>query len=119
EIDHRTDQWALACIAYEALSGRAPFVAEDPVALVYQVMHEDPPSIVSLMPSLPKELDPVFRRALSKQAVERFENITAFARAFESAAGLGSGGLRLSPANAAGLSVELDDRTIFDNRPPS
>jgi serine/threonine-protein kinase len=119
EIDHRTDQWALACIAYEALTGRSPFVAEDPIALVYQVMHEDPPSIVSLVPNLPKELDPVFRRALSKEATERFENITAFARAFEAAAGLGSGGLRMSPGNATGLSVELDDRTVFDNRPPS
>ena len=40
EIDHRTDQWSLACIAYEALTGHSPFTGEDAVGLIYKVVHE-------------------------------------------------------------------------------
>ncbi len=42
EIDHRTDQWALACIAYELVGGRPPFVGENVASLLYQVIHQAP-----------------------------------------------------------------------------
>jgi serine/threonine-protein kinase len=42
EIDHRTDQWALGCIAYELCAGRPPFIGEDVASLLYQVIHEAP-----------------------------------------------------------------------------
>ena len=42
DIDARTDQWALACIAYELLAGRPPFVGEDVASLLYQVIHQAP-----------------------------------------------------------------------------
>jgi serine/threonine-protein kinase len=37
EIDARTDQWALAVIAWEMLAGRGPFWSEDVAALLKQV----------------------------------------------------------------------------------
>jgi eukaryotic-like serine/threonine-protein kinase len=121
EIDHRADQWALACIAFEALAGRCPFVADEPVALVYQVLHEEAPNLTKFAPEMPAALDPVFKRALSKQPTDRYESITAFARAFESATGVDPERMRLSPAEvAAGIAANLgpEDRTIFDDRPP-
>ena len=36
EVDHRTDQWSLACIGYEMLSGRGPFLGETVHSLIYR-----------------------------------------------------------------------------------
>ncbi|HWJ57514.1 MAG TPA: serine/threonine-protein kinase, partial [Vicinamibacterales bacterium] len=86
EIDHRTDQWALACIAYELLAGRPPFIGEDVASLLYQVIHQAPSPIASMNPGLPAAIEDVLRRALSKTQVGRYGTMTEFSRAFEGAA---------------------------------
>jgi len=86
ELDHWTDQWALACITYEMLAGRPPFVGDDTAALLYQVVHEDPPPLAQFNPNLPPHVDGIIRRALTKDQNERFPHVTAFAQAFEAAA---------------------------------
>ena len=85
-IDHRTDQWALACIAWEMLAGQSPFVARDLTTLLYQVVNDDPPSLAARTRPLPPEVEQVLRRALSKRQGDRFGSIAAFARALEAAA---------------------------------
>jgi serine/threonine-protein kinase len=86
ELDHWTDQWALACITYEMLTGRPPFIGDDTAALLYMVVHEDPPPPSRVNSSLPGEIDHVIKRALAKDQAERFPHVTAFARALEAAA---------------------------------
>jgi len=86
ELDHLTDQWALACIAFEMLAGRPPFVGDDTAALLYQVVHEEPPRLSNFVKTLPVEVERAVQRALLKHPAERFPNVTAFARAFEAAA---------------------------------
>ncbi|MEO5770168.1 MAG: serine/threonine-protein kinase [Polyangia bacterium] len=86
EIDHRTDQWALASIAYELVAGRPPFIGDNIAALLYQVLHQAPPPLASLNPGLPRQVEDVLRRALSKEQIGRFATMTEFSRAFESAA---------------------------------
>jgi tRNA A-37 threonylcarbamoyl transferase component Bud32 len=86
EIDHRTDQWALACIAYELLAGRPPFIGENVASLLYQVIHQAPSPLASMNPGLPSQVEDVLRRALSKTQVGRFSTMTEFSRAFEGAA---------------------------------
>ena len=86
ELDHWTDQWALACITYEMLAGRPPFVGDDTAALLYQVVHEDPQPLSKIAPNVPAEVDQVIRRALTKDPNERYPHVTAFARALEAAA---------------------------------
>ncbi len=88
EIDHRTDQWALGCIAWEMLAGRAPFIADDVTALFYQIVHMDPHPIGKWVTDLPSGVEPVLRRALSKQSDNRFPSIKEFSRALEAAAGM-------------------------------
>jgi len=83
EVDDRTDQWALACIAWEALGGRAPFFAEDDLSLLYQVVYEAPAPLSSK--ALSPQVDRVLRRALAKNRRDRFSSITDFSRAFERA----------------------------------
>lgn len=86
EVDHRTDQWALACIVWEMLAGRSPFSADDPNALFYQLRNLPPPPLAKHAPDLPSAVEPVLLRALSKRPGERYPSIRAFARALETAA---------------------------------
>lgn len=85
-IDHRTDQWALACIAWEALSGSGPFLADDGIAMLFQVVNVDPAALVDKVPGLPSDVEQVLRRALSKRKQERFPTIAEFAAALETSA---------------------------------
>ena len=83
EIDSATDQWALACIAYELLAGRPPFVGDSIASLLYQVVHEAPSPLAASTLGLPSGLQDVLSCALSKKPAERFASVAAFARAFE------------------------------------
>ena len=85
EIDERTDQWALACIAWECLSGRAPFVGENSDSILYQVVHEAPPSLMSRGAGVNPQVEDVLLRALAKDQKDRFANVNDFALALEAA----------------------------------
>jgi len=89
EIDHRSDQWSLACIAWHMLVGQQPFLGPDVNAILHQVMNGDPPPLgPALAARLPGQVERVLRKALSKRQIDRYPTITAFAKAFESAAPL-------------------------------
>jgi eukaryotic-like serine/threonine-protein kinase len=85
DTDHRADQWALACIAWEMLCGHPPFVGDDVTALFFQITRLDPPSLVREIPNLAPGVEEVLRRALSRRHLDRFPSIREFGRAFESA----------------------------------
>jgi serine/threonine-protein kinase len=85
EIDHRADQFSLAAISYRLLTGLEPFQGNEPVALLYQVVHEAPRPPSALVPWLGAGVDGVIARAMSKRAVERYPSITAFAQALAQA----------------------------------
>jgi serine/threonine-protein kinase len=91
EIDHRSDQWSLACIAWHMLVGQQPFVGPDVNSILHQVMNGEPPRLgPGLVGFLPGQVESVLRRALSKRQIDRFPTITAFAKAFEAAAPIDS-----------------------------
>jgi serine/threonine protein kinase len=83
-IDHRTDQWALACVAWHMVTGRPPFAGEDATALLYQIAYEDPLPVADDVqistPALAAVMK-VLRQALEKRPDSRFSDVTAFARA--------------------------------------
>src|SRR5216684_4142728 len=80
-----TDQYALAVMAYELLTGRPPFQG-GLSQLMYQHFHSAPPRPSSINPRLPADVDTVLLHALAKKPAERFASIAAFARAFQQAA---------------------------------
>lgn len=79
-----TDQYALAVMAYEMLTGRPPFVGSME-QLMYQHFTVAPPAPSTFNPSLSPSVDAVILRALAKNPEERFPSIVAFADAFEEA----------------------------------
>ena len=86
KIDARTDQFALAAITYAMLTGRHPFVGDDPASLLYQVIHERHPPLSRFVSWDTTAIQPVLDRALAKRRQDRFEGIGDFARALGAAA---------------------------------
>jgi serine/threonine-protein kinase len=85
EIDERTDQWALACIAWECLSGEGPFVGENVPSILFQIVHEPPAALAPKVEGLVPQVEDVLLRALSKNKADRFPNVGDFAAALEAA----------------------------------
>jgi serine/threonine protein kinase len=88
KVDPRTDEYALACVAFALLSGRPPFHRDEAMAVMYAQLSELPPSLGSLRPGLPPEVDEVMRRALAKAAEDRYPSCGEFADALRIALGL-------------------------------
>jgi serine/threonine protein kinase len=80
-----TDQYALAVMTYELLTGRPPFVGSME-QLMFHHFTTQPPPPSTFNPRLTAALDAVLLRALAKKPEERFPAIAAFASAFEQAA---------------------------------
>ncbi|HEX6110447.1 MAG TPA: protein kinase, partial [Ktedonobacteraceae bacterium] len=80
-----TDQYALAVMAYELLTGRPPFMGNGYQQMWHQHFHVAPipPSMIN--PTLPQELDAIFLRALEKNPERRYSSVSAFAHAFQRA----------------------------------
>ena len=84
-VDGRSDQFSLAVIAYEMLSGERPFVAEELASLVYKIAHQEPVPLHTLNPKLGWPVEVVLRRALEKGPAARYSSCTEFVSAFEAA----------------------------------
>jgi predicted ATPase/predicted Ser/Thr protein kinase len=81
-VDGSADQYALACLGFELLSGRPPFEAESQAALLYAHLRRTPPPLGEERPEL-ASLDAAFARALAKRPDERFASCAEFVGALE------------------------------------
>ncbi len=80
--DARSDLYSAGCLLYELLTGRPPFVGDDPVSLAYQHVHEEPTQVDTTIPAL----DSVVMKALAKARRDRFQDARTFREALLSAA---------------------------------
>ncbi|HEX3051082.1 MAG TPA: serine/threonine-protein kinase [Aggregatilineaceae bacterium] len=80
-----SDQYALGVVVYYLVTGRMPFDAATPYALMYQHINEAPTPLERWRADVPEALGDVMERVLAKIPNERFASATAFAQAFEQA----------------------------------
>ncbi|MGH3257036.1 MAG: protein kinase domain-containing protein [Streptosporangiaceae bacterium] len=88
EVDGRTDQYALACAAFELLAGVVPFDRDQDMAVIYAHMSAPPPSLSALRPGLPPAADEVLARGMAKAQGDRYPSCREFAEALRQAFGL-------------------------------
>jgi serine/threonine-protein kinase len=84
-VDGRADQFSLAVVAYEILTGERPFAGEHLGTVVYKIVAEEPIIVQRLNPSLSPEIDAVIRKGLSKKADGRYPSCIDFVNALEGA----------------------------------
>ncbi|GEM33299.1 hypothetical protein NN3_43060 [Nocardia neocaledoniensis NBRC 108232] len=80
-LDHRSDQYSLACTLYALLTGTTPFEATNPVLVIQGHLQSPPPLLRTHRPDLPEALDGVLARALAKRPADRFDSCAEFAAA--------------------------------------
>lgn len=80
-LDHRTDQYSLACSLYRLLTGTNPFPGTDPAAVIAGHLQGTPRPPSALRPGLPAAVDAVVLRALAKRPADRFASCAEFAAA--------------------------------------
>jgi tRNA A-37 threonylcarbamoyl transferase component Bud32 len=86
-VDGKADQYGLAIVIYECVTGQQPFRAETPVATAAQRLERDPLPVRSLRANAPRGLDAVLMRALARDPRDRYPSAGAFADALAEFAG--------------------------------
>ncbi|SHF92859.1 serine/threonine-protein kinase [Geodermatophilus nigrescens] len=79
--DARADVYSLACVLFEALTGRRPHLARDLAPLMWAHLNDTPPPVSRLRPGLPAGLDDVVARGLAKDPDDRWRSAGAMASA--------------------------------------
>ena len=82
-VDPRTDVYSFGVIAYELLTGSAPFVDANPMRLVAMHLQRTPRAPSELAPDLPPEIDAAVLRCLAKAPADRFQSIAEVVEALE------------------------------------
>jgi serine/threonine protein kinase len=72
EVDHRTDLYAIAAIAYRVLTGYPPFASTEIAEVLYRVVHTRPIRPSLLAPELPPDVDLVLAIGLASRQADRF-----------------------------------------------
>ncbi len=87
-VTGQTDQYALACVAFELLAGVPPFVRDQPMATLWAHLSQPAPALTLLRPDLSRAADQVLGRALAKAPQDRYGSCQEFADALLDALGL-------------------------------
>ena len=88
EVAGPADQYALACVLFECLTGQAPFRRPTDLAVVYAHLADPPPSAAALRSDLPRPVDAVLARGLAKDPAARYATCRELVAALATACGL-------------------------------
>ncbi len=72
-VDGRSDLYSLGVLLYHLLSGRLPFEADNPTALIFQHVYEKPPSLAKAAPEVPLALVSMIEKLLAKSPADRYQ----------------------------------------------
>jgi serine/threonine protein kinase len=80
-VDGRSDQYALACLLFEMLTGNPPFTGPSVQAIIARQMADRPPSLRVVRAAVSPTLQRVVERALAKAPADRFATVWQFGEA--------------------------------------
>jgi serine/threonine-protein kinase len=111
-LDGRSDQFSLAVIAYEMLTGQKPFSGENLTSVMFKIVSETPIEPKNLNPKIPPPVQDSLLKALSKNPADRYPACAAFAAALTSQIEA-AGALELGLAGERPRSSDADE-TVLD-----
>jgi serine/threonine protein kinase len=111
-LDHRADLWAVGVIAWELLTNKRLFAADDDLAMMNNILKQpiDPPSIHN--PDVPPDLDAIVMTALHRDPAERWQNAGAMRNALD---GIGVQASNADVVEWVDWTVALEEKGL---RPP-
>ena len=80
-VDGRTDQYALACVLFQCLTGHPPYQRDDDAAVLFSHLSEPVPSVTKARPELPAAIDVVLAKGMAKEKDDRYPDCMSLAHA--------------------------------------
>ena len=74
-LDHRTDLYSAGVVLYEMLTGRTPFKADTPSAVIHRILHDDPPDPRTMSKDADPQLASLALRLMAKRPEDRFDSV--------------------------------------------
>jgi serine/threonine-protein kinase len=84
-VDGRSDQFSLAVVAYEMLTGEKPYTGEHLTTVVYKIVAEEPAPPHRWNATLSAAIENALRQGLAKKPEARFRTCSEFVEALEKA----------------------------------
>jgi eukaryotic-like serine/threonine-protein kinase len=97
EVTPAADLYATGIIMFEMLTGQVPFSGNDPLEVLYQQVHKDPPSLREINPAVPDWLEAITLRAMSKNPEDRYESANSMIQALNSGNGVEDATRQMDP----------------------
>ncbi len=85
-VDQRADIYSFGCTIYEMLTGRPPFRADSPAALLYKQIHEKPRPVRTFNPNVTELMDNLVMQLLEKDPAKRPQSMREFLQMFQKVA---------------------------------
>jgi serine/threonine protein kinase len=115
-VDHRADVYAVGATLYHLVTGKKPFDADDPGAILSAVLTEEPVRPRTIEPRLPEGLELVIQRAMAKDPRDRYQTMAELDQAlspFDVVLGMARVLVDAPPSSSAVIGLDATARTMF------